>query len=269
MLQFHSQMMKYGDHIETPLSADAAAGVHAVDSPPSYSEAMKNPGTHDRPASIWTTPLRPVSKVDADVDKNVEPFGALGGMARSSPSGGLGKRASAGGLSFSPTHETASPFSNPRFSDSSTQRKREFRNWNPPMLGNLPDDFLRIMSPSSPCANSDFERLSNLTASPVNVMSLTDARPKIHKPRGKSEKMSRSFSMGTKEGSERELKPKNSDRRSKSGETIVRSFSVADESTRSKGARHKDRRHQSPAHRSVVRRFFYIFCRIFCQFMNG
>ena len=269
--------MGFTDHADTSMMAAAAS--QSVDSPPSYSEAMKNPGTHDQPSSIWTTPIRPVStgqlgsQVDTEVDTGVEAIGALGGMARLSPAG-LPKRGSSGGLGLSPTHESASSLggqgggSRASFSDlnssMNTSRKREFRNWNPPMLGNLPDDFLRIMSPdtASPlCANSDFERLSNLTTSPVNVMSLTDARPKIHKSRTKSEKMSKSFSMSTKDGNEKESKSKNSDKRSRSGDKVTRSFSMADESTRSKGARHKDR-HISPSHRSVVSELLWLYSRL-------
>lgn len=249
-------MPKYGDHTDTSMMATAA--IQAVDSPPSYSEAIKNPGSQDRPSSIWTTPIRPMSvghlgnrsQLDLDLDSSVEPLGALGGMARLSPSG-LQSRSSSG-MGLSPTQDRASPFSVHRssvsdFTSGNTTRKREFKNWNPPMLGNLPDDFLRIMSPeksSSPCAKSDFERLSNLTTTPVNVMSLTDARPKIHKSRSKSDKMSKSFSASTKDGGDKE-------KRSRSGDKLVRSFSVADETAKLKGARHKDR-HLSPSHRSVV-----------------
>lgn len=250
-------MLKYGNHTDTTLLAAAAV----IDSPPSYSEAMKNPGSKDRPSSIWTTPIRPMStgqlgnrnQLDLDTDSSIEPLGALGGMSSLSP---LSLPTRGSGLDFTPpsafggNQSSASDLN----SSMSTSRKREFRNWNPPMLGNLPDDFLRIMSPdkpSSPCANSDFERLSNLTTTPVNVMSLSDARPKIHKSRSKSEKGSRSFSLSTKEGSEKESKTKSSDRKSKSGDKVVRSFSVVEDTTRSKGARQKDR-HLSPSHRSVV-----------------
>ena len=238
---FQPQIPSYDDH-----SLAAVGG--SEDSPPSYSEAMRTPGPTDQTQSIWTTPigqpkLPSRNQLKLEVDSHPEPQGA---MARLSPAG---LPTSAGpGLGFSPVLESSS-FSVHRTNSCdkhNTSLKKEFRNWNPPMLGNLPDDFLRLMLPDSKSgvassAKLDTDRTANLSATPVSVMSLTDARPKIHKGRSKSEKFTRSLSMGTKDTKEKESKSKSSEKKSKSSEKISRSFSMVDGSQRSSGARHKDR----------------------------
>ncbi|XP_053376429.1 uncharacterized protein LOC128547506 [Mercenaria mercenaria] len=232
------QIPSYDDH-------DLAAVGGTEDSPPSYSEAMRTPGPTDQTQSIWTTPIgQPVlpsrNQLKLEVDSHPEPQGA---MARLSPSGLPGDAGA--GLGFSPVMESHN-FSVHRTNscdNQTTSLKKEFRNWNPRMLGNLPDDFLRLMLPDSklgtPSAKSDIDRTANLSATPVSVMSLTDARPKIHKGRSKSEKFSRSLSMGTKDA--KESKSKGSEKKNKSSEKISRSFSVVDGPQKTSGARQKDR----------------------------
>lgn len=240
---YQPETPKYDDH---DVAAGGGAGVGAEDSPPSYSEAMRTPGPADQTQSIWTTPigqpkLPSRNQLTLQVDSHSEPLGA---MASLSPTG-LPGGASAG-LGFSPTTESGS-FSIQRTNTSDSQntaRKREYRNWNPPMLGNLPDNFLRLMLPDSGPAStkSDNDRTANMSATPgVGVMSLTDARPKVHKSRSKSEKVSRSLSMGTKDAKDKDSKSRSSEKKSKSSEKLSRSFSLADGSQKSSGARHKDR----------------------------
>lgn len=231
------QIPSYDEH-------ELAAIGGSEDSPPSYSEAMRTPpGLTNQTQSIWTTPIAAPklpsrNQLQLEVDSHLDSQGAV---ARLNPAG-LPKNAGAG-LGFSP-HVNSVQRSNSSDSQT-TSLKKEFRNWNPPMLGNLPDDFLRLMLPETklgtPSAKSDIDKTANLSATPVSVMSMTDTRPKIHKGRSKSEKLSRSFSMGTKETKDKDSVSKNSDKKNKSSEKISRSFSLVDGSHKSVGARHKDR----------------------------
>lgn len=222
------------------------------DSPPSYSEAMRTPGPTDQAQSIWTTPIghpSPPTRLQLEVESHPEPLGA---MARLSPIG----LAAGAGHGFSPVTETPSVgFRRANSVDSqSIVRKREFRNWNPPMLGNLPDDFLRLTVPESDSGASsakfDTDRTASLSTTPVNTMSLTDARPKVHRNRSKSEKVSRSLTLGSKDVKEKELKSRSSEKKNKSSDGVVRSFSVADGARKSSGARHKERQSELSPSRS-------------------
>ncbi|KAL4224351.1 CUE domain containing [Mactra antiquata] len=216
------------------------------DSPPSYSEAMRTPGPTDQAHSIWTTPIGPPkiqsrNQLKLEVDSHPEPLGA---MARLSPTG-LQSNLSTPGLGFSTSSNTHDGFSVQRSSVTdlnSTCRKREYRNWNPPMLGTLPDDFLRLMLPDTklgtPSAKSDTDKTSNLSTTPVNVLSLSDTRPKIHKNRSKSDKLSHHSSLT---GSDmKDSKSRSSEKKSKSSsDKVQRSFSLME--GKSSGARHKDK----------------------------
>jgi hypothetical protein len=94
-------------------------------------------------------------------------------------------------------------------------------------------------------------------------MSLTDARPKIHKGRSKSEKFSRSLSMGTKDTKDKESKSKSAEKKNKSSEKISRSFSMVDGGQKSSGARHKDRLSSSQSrNHSVVISFLIIYIEV-------
>lgn len=239
------QFQRYDDHGLAAGGLAAAGGVaSSEDSPPSYSEAMRTPGPADQAqTSIWTTPIgQPKlptrlsrNQMQLEVDSHPEPLGA---MARLSPTGLA--TSSMAAIGFSSVSESGNTFNSFHRTNSLESQgvKKEFRNWNPPMLGNLPDDFLRLKDSNSGFSGAklDIDRTENLSTTPVNVMSLTDARPKVHKSRSKSEKVSRSVSMGTKEGKE---KSRGSDRKSKSSDKMSRSFSLVDGSQKS-GVRHKD-----------------------------
>ncbi|KAL5015840.1 hypothetical protein ScPMuIL_005429 [Solemya velum] len=107
------------------------------DSPPSYSEAMR---THTQ-SSMWTSPLsstcsttkkspittaKPRNILDLDMDELV--FSNTEVKKPIPPS-------SSAVLSSTP-------------SEKKSKSKSKYRNWNPPMLGTLPDDFLRLTPPS-------------------------------------------------------------------------------------------------------------------------
>ncbi|WAR02434.1 CUED1-like protein [Mya arenaria] len=258
---------EHEDHMDTSLLAAAAAPLtQSADSPPSYSEAIRSPGTRDGPQSIWTTPISssqpPINRnqLRLDVDSRSEHFGATSGL---SPSGLAARHNTSPGFGFSPSQESSGAFgvhisSTGDIQNLNTSRKREFRNWNPPMLGNLPEDFLRLIPPDtsragSSCAKSEqMDNMASLTSTPVNVKSMSDARPKIHKSRSKSEKVSRSFSLSTKDGKDKDAaKSRSSEKKSKSSDKFTRSFSLVEETPKSSGARHKDKG-LSPGKHSVI-----------------
>lgn len=230
------QIPSYEDH-------ELAAVGGTEDSPPSYSEAMRTPGPTDQTQSIWTTPigqpkLPSSTQLRLEVDSHPEPQGAVARLSPAGLPGGAGA-----GIGFAPLVDSIRRTS---LSDNqSTFLKKEFRNWNPPMLGNLPDDFLRLMLPESkvgtPSAKADVDKTANLSATPVSVLSLTDTKPKIHKGRSKSEKLSRSFSVGTKDTKEKDSSSSRSSEKKNKSEKISRSFSLVDGSHKSSGARLKDR----------------------------
>lgn len=226
-------MRQYQDHHDTSLLATAAHS--SADSPPSYSEAIKSPGTQDE-VSIWTTPIScsqsaaTRSRLPLELDHvDSDGFGAL---PRISP-GVLKPRGSGLGLS-SPTRESVSKdigSSWPTSADMNRTQKKEFRNWNPPMLGTLPDDFLRIMSPEHPVsigAKTVADGMTNMSAATLDLSALTDARPKTHKSR-KGDKVSRSVSLSTKDTKDKDLKWKGSEKKSKAGDKFSRSLSVTED----------------------------------------
>ena len=170
-------------------------------------------GTQQAPTqSIWTTPIGQSFPGKSTTD-SVSSQDFIGGAATGSS-----------GLNFNVQRSSISETRN--ISDT-TQRKKEFKNWNPPMLGSLPDDFLRftLVEGQGNSAKQGSERKLNLSATPVNVMSLTDARPKVHKSR-KSDKLSKSFSVSHRDWKEKDTKC--SEKKSKS-DKMLRSMSVKDD----------------------------------------
>ncbi|KAH3891185.1 hypothetical protein DPMN_015274, partial [Dreissena polymorpha] len=228
------RMLQYQDHHDTSLLATAA--ISSTDSPPSYSEAIKSPGTQDEVSSIWTTPISgtqsATSRSRLPLDLDLVDSDGFGALPKISP-GGLKKGGSGVGCSSS-TRETVSKNIGAPWltsADTNTTRKKEFRNWNPPMLGNLPDDFLRIMSPEQSTtsgAKTLGDARTSMLASPLDLSSLTDARPKTHKSR-KGDKVSRSVSLSTKDTKDKDLKWKGIDKKSKSGDKFSRSLSVTED----------------------------------------
>ncbi|XP_025754099.1 CUE domain-containing protein 1b isoform X5 [Oreochromis niloticus] len=67
---------------------------------------------------------------------------------------------------------TPSPRSKPQ-PPSAHQQVRSYRNWNPPLLGNLPDDFLRILPQQLDNIKSSQNSLSQLSSSSSSVSSLS------------------------------------------------------------------------------------------------
>ena len=249
-LNFERLMLQLEDDEHLDMCMLSAAAASPL-SPPSYSEAIRSPGHQDEP-SIWTTPISAPSpaarsQLRLDVDRSTAQFGAV---ASPSPSG-LNESLGFGRLSdsmssdgFGVHRSVASDIS------MNTPRKKEYRNWNPPMLGNLPDDFLRLIPRDTARAVKPDDKMANLTSTPINVMSMTDARPKIHKSRSKSDKSSRSFSFTTKDAKEKDSKSRSVEKKSKSSDKITRSLSLVEEGHKS-SAKHKDHG-LSPRQHSVV-----------------
>ena len=276
--QIQSFCPKYEDHETTNTVSE--------DSPPSYSEAMRT--NQDQAQSIWTTPIQPkVSGTGALPSRNLLDLdiGALP-SAESPKSPTIPANT---GLGFKPDEKLVqnSSLSNNKsrssLAEQNTSCKRVYRNWNPPMLGNLPDDFLRLIPPDSPAwapealnlASAGFSEMTNLSASPMSELLASD-RPKVHKSRSKSEKVSRSFSATPNDFKNRDRDSKSkSERKTKSDKAVdkmSRSFSVAEDTvsprssdriSRSHSSRHTGHREwnghsrdfvnsRSPGHHSVV-----------------
>ncbi|XP_062872807.1 CUE domain-containing protein 1b [Trichomycterus rosablanca] len=79
-------------------------------------------------------------------------------------------------------HLNAPPTPPPRFEvqpTSGQQQTRSYRNWNPPLLGNLPDDFLRILPQQSDCTQSskgtEHEPCSSSASVPGHAASVSGA----------------------------------------------------------------------------------------------
>lgn len=107
------------------------------DSPPSYTEAVST--------NIWTTPI------SSQESKNTSKTRS---HSMSSKAHRKSHRSQRSKSLFDPdTDELSLSNTEPKRPPSShithnTPVKTGFRNWNPPMLGNLPDDFLRLIPPS-------------------------------------------------------------------------------------------------------------------------
>lgn len=132
------------------------------DSPPSYSEAVQNSGNN----SIWTTPISvPENKVETKIHGRSH--------SMSSKSHRKSHKPHRSKSLFDPDlDELSLSNTEPKRPHSShvtnTAVKTGFRNWNPPLLGNLPDDFLRL----TPTEKSFME--SNLNF---------DEKPRVHQRR--------------------------------------------------------------------------------------
>lgn len=266
---------RYEDHEATSRTAG--------DSPPSYSEAMQS--NQDQAQSIWTTPIQPkVSSTGALPTRNLLDLDIGVLPSPESPSSPLPANT---GLGYKPDDRLTQNTSFSRTSartglvEQNTCAKRVYRNWNPPMLGNLPDDFLRLIPPdTSPWGTAEsnsvgagFNGLSDLSPSVLNELAAADSRPKVHKYRSKSHKVSRSFSETPADfkGRDREAWTK-SEKKPKSDRAVdkmSKSLSFADDTvspkssdkvSRSQSSRHRDWNTnsrdfvngRSPTHHSVV-----------------
>ena len=127
------------------------------DSPPSYTEAVQNSNNN----SIWTTPISSLENSAKSTSRN---HGRSHSM--SSKSHRKSHKPHRSKSLFDPDiDELSLSNTEPKRPQSSylthsTPVKTGFRNWNPPMLGNLPDDFLRLTFPaerSSVDTNLDFD----------------------------------------------------------------------------------------------------------------
>ncbi|XP_033748103.1 uncharacterized protein LOC117333084 isoform X2 [Pecten maximus] len=192
------------------------------DSPPSYTEAVHS---HDS-SSIWTTPISSQTQdhSTSSTIKNKSPSGSLkkeqqNGSKRS-PSSSLGSRfrgrdlldGDVDELSLSNT-ELKRPLPNSDIIQSRIP-KRNYRNWNPPMLGTLPEDFLRLSVTPQPPSSLTLSTPPMLT-SPVHqslddMASSHDVTPKSHSTRHKHSKSSRSH--GERKRMSRSLSEKTSEK---------------------------------------------------------
>ncbi|KAJ8313046.1 hypothetical protein KUTeg_010419 [Tegillarca granosa] len=174
------------------------------DSPPSYTEAIR---TQQQNKSIWTTPISSHSKLpttmtsSANKNQNKSPSSSISKKSSVKKSSHSSHFFDTDELSLSNT-EPKRPLSmtfNPDFTQS-TPVKRVYKNWNPPMLGTLPDDFLRLTV--TPVKSSSNLLMQN--ASPARTFSssmasqsfddsgiILDKTPRSH---SKSEKSSKSSS---------------------------------------------------------------------------
>ncbi|KAK3587286.1 hypothetical protein CHS0354_034440 [Potamilus streckersoni] len=189
------------------------------ESPPSYSEAMRAM----QKQSIWTTPVFSKMSQPSHNSKSKESsdFPDSDELSLSDT------ESKSSQMLFSPVMRQSS--SGRRLSDqsinsnnSSTARKTVFRNWNPPMLGTLPDDFLRLDTQS--VSSVWHTNSSTFASTPIQ-----DEKPKVHKSKGRSVKLSKSLSVTAKDS--RDLKEQSkSGRKSKSAEKIHRTLSMAEKS---------------------------------------
>ena len=256
------------------------------DSPPSYSEAMRTNQDQAQAQSIWTTPIQQnISGAGVSPSRNLLDLdiGTLP-AAESPKSPSLPANS---GLGFKPNEKSVknSSFngniSRTSQSEQNTRCKRVYRNWNPPMLGNLPDDFLRLIPPDTPSLGAGasssaslagFNDNANVSASHMSDLVASD-RPKVHKSRSKSEKVSRSFSATPSDFKSRDRDSRSrSEKKSRSDRAVdkmSKSFSLADDTvsprasdkvSRSHSSRHREwnghsrdfMNGRSPGHHSVV-----------------
>lgn len=267
---------KYEDHETTRKTSE--------DSPPSYSEAMRS--NQDQAQSIWTTPIQPkVSGTGALPTRNLLDLdiGALP-SAESPSSPTLPANT---GLGYKPveklTHNSSFSGKSGRTNlvEQNTSAKRVYRNWNPPMLGNLPDNFLRLIPPDTPAwgtlgsnsTGAGFNEMSNLSPTALSDLLAADSKPKVHKSRSKSHKVSRSFSETPNDFKIRDRDSRTkSEKKTKSDKAVdkmSKSMSFADDTvsprsgdkvSRSHSSRHRDWHGnsrdlingRSPSHHSVV-----------------
>lgn len=189
------------------------------DSPPSYTEAVHSQAT----GSIWTTPISSQAKdhTPASATKNKSPSSSLKkekvGTKRS-PSSSLGTgfrgRSLLDGdvdeLSLSNT-EPKQPLPNSDLVQS-TSMKRHYRNWNPPMLGTLPEDFLRltVIPPSTLNLPAPPMLPSPVHQSIDDIAPSRDITPKSQSTRHRHSKSSRSH--GERKRMSRSLSEKSSEK---------------------------------------------------------
>lgn len=269
---------KYEDHETTSKTEE--------DSPPSYSEAMRSGTSQDQAQSIWTTPIQPkVSGTSALPSSNLLDLDI--GELPSAASQNSPTLPANTGLGYKPKEKLprnsslSGNSSRTSLVEQNTCAKRVYRNWNPPMLGNLPDDFLRLIPPdTSPWGNlgsnssgAGVSELSDLSPAALSELLATDSKPRVHKSRSKSHKVSRSFSETPADFKhmDRESRTK-SEKKTKSDKAVdkmSKSLSFADDTmsprssdkvSRSHSSRHRDRNGssrdfingRSPTHHSVV-----------------
>lgn len=254
------------------------------DSPPSYTEAMRS-NHHEHSQSIWTTPIQPkVSETGALPTRNLLDLDIGAFLPYENPgSPGLPSDTR---LGFKPDEKlprNSSSSSLRRSSnvDQNTRTKRVYRNWNPPMLGNLPDDFLRLIPPDTPTwgaggsgtASASFSELPNISPASVSDLLATNSKARVHKSRSKSQKVSRSFSETPSDlnlkGRDSRTKSEKKTKSFRAVDRVSKSVSLADDSlspnssdkvSRSHSSRHRNSNahskdftdSQSPTHRSVV-----------------
>ena len=268
------------------------------DSPPSYTEAMRSNMHQDQPVaqSIWTTPIQQKA---SEIQPQAASTGGLpstnlldldigalpSAESQISPGSRISSLPANTGLGYKPDDKfprnssSSSIKSRTSQIDQNTRTKHVYRNWNPPMLGNLPDDFLRLIPPDTPAwataagagvlAGVGFSELSNI--SPAGVSEMLDSKPRVHKSHSKSHKVSRSFSEATSDFKTREkdLRSKSEKKSDRAVDKMSKSFSLADDTvsprssdkvSRSHSSRHRNwNGHsrdfmdgRSPTHHSVV-----------------
>lgn len=270
---------KYEEHDTTPTTV-------SEDSPPSYTEAMRSNTHQDQPVtqSIWTTPILPKSpeiQPQASATSGLPPLNLLdldiGALASAESQISPGNRISPSlpantGLGYKPDEKlqrnSSSTGIKTRTSqqDQNTRTKHVYRNWNPPMLGNLPDDFLRLIPPDTPTwttgagvgtgsvAGAGLSDLSNISPVQVSEMLAADSKPRVHKSRSKSHKVSRSFSEATSDfkSRDRDLRSKSEKKSDRAVDKMSKSLSLADDSVSPKSPRSSDKvsRSHSSRHRN-------------------
>ena len=269
---------KYEEHDTTTTTASG-------DSPPSYTEAMRSNTHQDQPVtqSIWTTPILPKSpeiqpQVSATgglpplnlLDLDIDALGSGSALASAESQISPGNRISPSlpantGLGYKPDEKlprnSSSSSIKTRTSqlDQNTRTKHVYRNWNPPMLGNLPDDFLRLIPPDTPVWGTGvgaggLSDLSNISPVQVSEMLAADSKPRVHKSRSKSHKVSRSFSEATSDfkSRDRDLRSKSEKKSDRAVDKMSKSLSLADDSVSPRSPRSSDKvsRSHSSRHRN-------------------
>ncbi|XP_063396630.1 uncharacterized protein LOC134681123 [Mytilus trossulus] len=168
------------------------------DSPPSYTEAVST--------NIWTTPI------SSQESKNTSKTRSHSMSSKAHKKSHRSQRSKSlfdpetDELSLSNTEPKRPPSSTmthntPVKTGHNTPVKTGFRNWNPPMLGNLPDDFLRLIPPSE------------TTRSFLDTNIDLNEKPRVHHRRSKhvssrssSERKKLSQSVLTEDNSTRQTK---------------------------------------------------------------
>ena len=257
------------------------------DSPPSYTEAMRSNTSQDQPVtqSIWTTPIQPKTpefQPQVAATGGLPPLSLLdldiGALASAESQISTGNRISPSlpantGLGYKPVERlpknSSSSIIKSRASqqEQNTRTKHVYRNWNPPMLGNLPDDFLRLIPPDTPSWTSGamggggvggLSDLSNISPVQVSEMLAADSKPRVHKSRSKSHKVSRSFSEANSDfkSRDRDLRSKSERKSDRAVDKMSKSLSLVDDSvsprSNDKGSRSSDKvsRSHSSRHRN-------------------